>query len=353
MKLARKIAVALILAIVAVMAVYAYVQIREEVVLFDSDLKQNARRGRALVSAVQSVWRKEGEERTRELIEELASVAGEVTVRWVYLDAPAGDPGHAELTTEDRGALVAGELREFLHTDPADGVERRLYVPMAAGVPVVLEVSESLRDQMIFIRTSHVAIAVATVTIGAVCGLIALGLGFWLVGRPVKLLRDKARRAGLGDFSGPLVIPQHDELGELAVEINAMCDHIAEGNARLAAETEARVAALDQLRHAERLATVGRLAAGVAHELGTPLNVVGARAEMIRSDEATSAGARDHARVIGEQSARMAGIIRQLLDFSRRRGPKLGPANLQQVVARALELLASTAGARRVHPGPP
>jgi signal transduction histidine kinase len=44
----------------------------------------------------------------------------------------------------------------------------------------------------------------------------------------------------------------------------------------------------------------------------------------------------------------MAGIIRQLLDFSRRRGPKLGPANLQQVVARALELLASTASARRV-----
>ncbi|NIP87093.1 MAG: histidine kinase, partial [Planctomycetales bacterium] len=46
-------------------------------------------------------------------------------------------------------------------------------------------------------------------------------------------------------------------------------------------ETNRRIAALEQLRHADRLRTVGRLASGVAHELGTPLNVVGGRAGMI------------------------------------------------------------------------
>src|SRR5262249_30058235 len=150
------------------------------------------------------------------------------------------------------------------------------------------------------------------------------------------------------DFSGRLALRQHDEMRELADEINAMCDRIQESKAQLAAETEARVSALEQLRHAERLATVGQLAAGVAHELRTPLSVVGARADMIASDAAAPPPVRQHARVIGEQATRMTDIIRQLLDFSRRRAGKYAPANLRQVVARGLDLLAPTADARGV-----
>jgi CheY-like chemotaxis protein len=74
---------------------------------------------------------------------------------------------------------------------------------------------------------------------------------------------------------------------------------------------------------------------------------VGARAEMIGTEEATPR-VREHARVIGEQAARMGTIIRQLLDFARRRGPKLGPVNLRQLVGRALDLLAPTAEAQHV-----
>jgi signal transduction histidine kinase len=77
------------------------------------------------------------------------------------------------------------------------------------------------------------------------------------------------------------VVPQHDEIGDLATELNAMCEQLAEANRQLNAATEARIAALEQLRHADRLKTVGQLASGVAHELGTPLNVVSGRAKMI------------------------------------------------------------------------
>src|SRR5262249_60559066 len=100
-------------------------------------------------------------------------------------------------------------------------------------------------------------------------GLLPPLLHLRLLGPPLPLLRDKARRAGSGDFSGPLALRQRDEMGELATEINAMCDRLAEANRRAAAETEARVTALEQLRHTERPALVGQLAAGVAPELGT------------------------------------------------------------------------------------
>src|SRR5437016_2774104 len=172
----------------------------------------------------------------------------------------------------------------------------------------------------------------ATIAIIAMCGLLASVLQIRLVGRPLRLLRDKARRAGGGDFSGPLVLRQRDEMGELATEINAMCDRLAEANRRVAKEAAARVAALEQLRHTERLATVGQLAAGVAHELGTPLGVVSARAELLASGDVSAADAGANARIILEQTDRMTAIIQQLLDFSRRRATKIGLANLDQVI---------------------
>src|SRR5262249_52097137 len=192
-----------------------------------------------------------------------------------------------------------------------------------------------------FVRMSHVGILGATAGIIAVCTLLAGLLQIRLVGHPLGRLRDKARRAGAGDFSEPLVLRQRDEMGELAAEINAMCERIADANRRAAAEHAARVAAIEQLRHTERLATVGQLAAGVAHELGTPLNVISVRAELLVGGHTEDAAA--DGRIILEQAERMTGIVHQLLDFSRRRGPKMGLANLGQVVERTVELVSPAA----------
>jgi signal transduction histidine kinase len=211
-----------------------------------------------------------------------------------------------------------------------------------------VEVGESLRNELTFIRTSHNAMAIATLGIAAVCGLIAMGLGWWFVGRPMALLRDKTRRVGEGDFSGRLVLRQRDEIGELAREIDAMCDRIVEANERLARESDARVAAIEQLRHTDRLATVGQLASGVAHELGTPLNVVSARAKMIAANEGATEPIVQHAKIVVEQAERMTDIIRQLLDFSRRRGMKPGLVDLRTIVTRAVDMVSSVADANHV-----
>jgi two-component system NtrC family sensor kinase len=50
-----------------------------------------------------------------------------------------------------------------------------------------------------------------------------------------------------------------------------MCEQLNEARAKVRRETEARITALEQLRHEDRLKTAGRLASGLAHELGTPL----------------------------------------------------------------------------------
>jgi signal transduction histidine kinase len=89
---------------------------------------------------------------------------------------------------------------------------------------------------------------------------------------------------------------------------------------RIDDETRRRVLALQELRHAERLNTIGKLAAGVAHELGSPLNVIMGRADLISRGRENLEGARASARIIREQGERMVRIVRGLLDFGRRAG---------------------------------
>jgi signal transduction histidine kinase len=133
-----------------------------------------------------------------------------------------------------------------------------------------------------YLRSSIWSTVLATASMVLVSGVVVLVSGVWIVGRPLGQLADKANRVGRGDLTGPLALAQRDEIGELAREVNAMCERLVEANSKSQRETLARIAALEQLRHADRLITVGRLAAGIAHELGTPLNVIGGRVKMLR-----------------------------------------------------------------------
>jgi signal transduction histidine kinase len=92
-----------------------------------------------------------------------------------------------------------------------------------------------------------------------------------------------------------------------------------------------------QLRHADRLSTVGSLAAGIAHELGTPLMVVRGRAKRILGRARQEGG--DDALIIVEQADRMAAIIRQLLDYARQRSAVKAPADVAALARETLTML--------------
>jgi signal transduction histidine kinase len=96
---------------------------------------------------------------------------------------------------------------------------------------------------------------------------------------------------------------------------------------------------MDQLRHADRLTTVGKLASGIAHELGTPLNVIEARASMIASGEASGEVAKQYAQIVLDSSERMDRIIRQLLTFARRRGPEKTRCDLLEMARQSSEMV--------------
>jgi signal transduction histidine kinase len=166
--------------------------------------------------------------------------------------------------------------------------------------------------------------------------------------RPLNRFIDKSRKIGEGDLSPDLPVTGRDEFAHLARTLNSMCEKLDATYQTIHDEHEQRIAALEQLRHNERLATVGRISTGIAHELGTPLNVISGRSKMIRTEELEEAEVTECSRIIGEQAERVTRIIRNLLDYARRRPPDRSLQDFEQMVKRVLEMLSSTARKAKV-----
>lgn len=115
--------------------------------------------------------------------------------------------------------------------------------------------------------------------------------------------------------------------------------HLARGAWREWRESVRRKAAERRLRHADRLTTVGRIAAGVFHEVGTPLNVIRMQAQLLQLDPAD---VDDATRRIVDQCDRIADILRRTLDLSRASGVGHGSADLLYIAEQAASLLAPT-----------
>jgi signal transduction histidine kinase len=113
------------------------------------------------------------------------------------------------------------------------------------------------------------------------------------------------------------------------------------------AEAE-RLQALAQMRHADRLASIGRLSSVLAHELGTPLNVVLARAKLIAENPGDVSGVAKNAEIVYGQAQRMTDAIRATLGLARR-GSALATVNVHEIARddlRLLEPLARRKGVR-------
>ncbi len=350
MKLVRKLTAVIILAVCLLLGTEGYVSVRRQLSAFDLDMHQDhLTEGTALSQAVTWAWTYNGLSEALRLIEAANRTEGTVQIRWVWSGLAPGveggpvAPAEAFKNLEKEGHAF---WRDKKHSPGA----LYSYFPLLVPGPhkAMLELSESLKSERDFAWTSalHTLIATALIVLG---WAIFVGvLGVWFVGRPMGLLVRKARRVGEGDLSNPLNLRRHDELGELAQEMNLMCDRLEAARRKVIEETEERLKIVELLRHADRLSTIGKLASGMAHELGTPLNVISGRAKMLFQGDGNESESRESAKVIVEQADRMTRLIRQLLDFARRRKPERTKIDLNQTVSRTLSVLETLASKQHV-----
>ncbi len=347
MRLVPKLTIALVAGTLIVLAANGCLRVRREVAVLQTDrVRDHALVGRALGAAVAAVWRSDGRQEALRVVDGANEHAGIVHMRWVDV-ASTSRALHVDAATQ--GALRAGDTVTQISTAPSERA-RFSYTPVSVGDQRVgyVEISEPLAAESRAVAAIVSDTLRTTIALGVVCGAISIALGVWLVGRPVLALATKARRIGDGDFAHPLHLPQRDELGMLATEMNAMCDRLTHATQRAERETAARIATIEQLRHADRLMTVGQLASGVAHEMGTPLNVVSARAQTLAAGTATAEEVVKYGQVIVRASDRMSKTIGQLLAFARRKPTTMARHDLRRVATETIELLRPMAEKSRV-----
>ncbi len=165
------------------------------------------------------------------------------------------------------------------------------------------------------------------IALGA-AGLAVAGIAFIFTLRtlrPLTVLRARARQVGGGDYAQRTGVTSKDEIGDLARELDAMAAAIQEREQRLI--------------RSERLATVGRMAAQIAHEVRNPLSSIGLNAELL-GDEVEGRGDEPRrlvASIISEVD-RLTEITETYLRFARLPRPKLEREDLAVVVASVVDL---------------
>jgi len=194
-------------------------------------------------------------------------------------------------------------------------------------------------------------IALVTLALFAAIILVVLAVMRRSLLRPIKEMLGGAFAIGHGDLDYRVVVPAGGgELSQLASEFNRMADNLAEQRRSASRDAEERLALERELRHKERLASVGRLAAGIAHEMGAPLNVIRGRAEMLQQRPDMPEEKRDrNLNIINAQADGIARIVRQLLTLARPFNLKREDVEGMQLISEMLELIepeAAKAGVR-------
>ena len=179
-----------------------------------------------------------------------------------------------------------------------------------------------------------------------------------LIVRPVENLTRAAERLGSGKLVHEVPVGGAAEVASLAVRFNRMARELRAERSALEArllDLERATAELratqDQLVRSEKLASVGRLAAGIAHEIGNPLAAILGLVELLQMGGLEPTDHTEFLKRIRSETERIHRIIRELLDYSRNQPEAAAPdaqADLVEVVEHAVKLLTPQSDLRRI-----
>jgi signal transduction histidine kinase len=215
----------------------------------------------------------------------------------------------------------------------------------SAGAVAVVKPLDDLRNDLETTRRSLLASLLSQL---AGISLVGWVLVLVYVRRPLVTVIEGMRAVRRGDLSARVASRHRDEVADVAAEFNRMVADLETTRVQLAAVTESRRALEAGLQRVDKLVTVGQLSAGLAHEIGSPLQILSGRARALLERSDASAEIRRNAEILVAQSERVARIVEQLLGFSRRRTLHLSMVDLQAAIQAVLDLLEHEARRRRV-----
>lgn len=178
-------------------------------------------------------------------------------------------------------------------------------------------------------------------------GIVIYG-HYRVIGRHLRCLVRSMARIESGDRHHRAALSGPQEVRKLAMGMSDMLDSIARSERELEQRGEAQVQLERRLQQAQKMAAIGQLAAGVAHELGTPLSVVSGKAQrLLRRSDLPDLVAQS-LREVRDAVRRMEHIVRQLLDFSRDNRLRLRLLPLEEIAESSAAQIRDEAAIRGV-----
>ncbi len=225
------------------------------------------------------------------------------------------------------------------------------YAPVG-GLGWSLAVEEPTAEAFSAARTLRTQTLAGTAAAALVALLVALAFARRLTSA-LERLTSAARAVGAGKLDARVALDSDDEVGVLARTFNQMGEELAAGRAEIERwnrELEARVAertrelkdAQAQLVQAQKLAALGQLGAGVAHEINNPLGGVIGHVQLLLAERAPDAGDYEALKHIEEGARRASEVVQNLLRFSvQRKEPVRTAVDLNRLVRDTLSLTES------------
>ena len=186
---------------------------------------------------------------------------------------------------------------------------------LAVTIPTVAYRKEAMaiRDRVIQAVVLTLVFAVAGVTI----------LGYYLF-RPVRRLVEATKRIAAGDLTHEIAIQSSDELGDLTQSFNRMVKNLARTQAELV--------------HSEKLISLGRLSAGVAHEIRNPLNAMKGGIVHLKRRRPEDPLVQEYTKLVSEEIDRLSMFVTDFLYFSRESKPNPVPTDINRLIQSTRQL---------------
>jgi two-component system NtrC family sensor kinase len=276
---------------------------------------------------------------------------------------------HEQTRPKDTAVLDQSGLAQ---PDDGPGVLRRLSVieneptcsaaachahPAEQRVLGVLDLEMSMAPLETALATVQRHVLWTTLALIAIVGLVVAVFIRRVVQRPIRRLFQGTRRIADGDLDTRIEVRGRHELARLAEAFNRMATDLSAARRevtewsqkleeKVVEKTEELSRAQRQVLHMEKMASLGKLSATVAHEINNPISGVLAYARLVRrelAEQPLPAEVRDeltrYLSLVEKECVRCGAIVQNLLVFARRTGAEMAPTDLNEVVQRSLMLV--------------
>ncbi len=269
----------------------------------------------------------------------------------------AGDTPLLQASTLDRGRIIRNEkgrkalgMTKAIYNQPSCYTASCHAHPRETRVLGMLDAIFSLEKETAEIATLRNKTILLTIIMLLLTATLITAFTQRIINWPIQVLLNHSRRVAAGDLDAKIDSGSKDELGKLADTFDAMTDSLKKARRELeewGQNLETKVAERtqeirnmqDQLIRNEKMASVGQLAAGVAHEINNPLTSILMYSTLLRDSERLDPELKEDVSVIASEVQRCARIVKGLLEFSREHVPQMSACSLNQVLADTLALI--------------